>query len=72
MQAWEHCILTAIETQDRTEFMVALESGTWSPKGASSRLDVMAELGKQGWELVGIRPLGPGVAEFYFKRPRTT
>jgi hypothetical protein len=29
----------------------------------------LAELGREGWELVGVMPSGTGTATFYFKRP---
>lgn len=69
MTAWEYCILTAIETTQQNQFTLAYEDHAEAPK-AKSRLELMAQLGRDGWELVAVHPIAAGIKEFYFKRPR--
>ncbi len=68
MAEWEYCILTAVETTEQTQFMLAHQDGKGQKVNAKTRLEVFAELGRKGWELVAVQPLGVGIREFYFKR----
>lgn len=68
MQAWEYCIFTAYESSEQTQYTLSYTGQVKHPK-AKSRLDVLADLGEQGWELVAVHSLAPGLKEFYFKRP---
>lgn len=65
---WQYCVLTAIETTKQADFVIAYDDGPKNIK-AKSRLKVFKTLGLEGWEMVGINTLQPGINEFYFKRP---
>lgn len=69
MTTWEYCIFTALETSEQTRFILSYQGGKVQEPRSGSRLDVLEELGRQGWELVAVHPLGVGLKEFYFKRP---
>ena len=67
MNSWEYCILTALETAERTEFTISYSSRVEKPH-VNGRLTVLSEMGRNGWELVAVHPLTIGLKEFYFKR----
>jgi hypothetical protein len=67
MTFWEYCILTTLETQQEQQFILATADGPREAPGGD-RLSIMAALGREGWELVTVRPLATGLTEFYFKR----
>lgn len=69
MAEWEYCILTAVATARQTQFVLAY-AGYHETPPAASRLEIMAQLGRDGWELVAVHPLTTGIKELYFKRPR--
>ena len=67
MQQWEYL-----------EATVDLEKKTWKDSAGRERrirkrstVDVLNELGEEGWELAGVSPLsGDTVSRLYFKRRR--
>ena len=67
MANWEYCIVTALETQERTQFTVSYANKVETPS-VNGRLTVLAEMGRSGWELIAVHPLAQGLKEFYFKR----
>lgn len=68
MENWEYCIVTALETRERTQFTVSYAGKVETPP-VNSRLTVLSEMGRNGWELVAVHPLARELNEFYFKRP---
>lgn len=67
MGNWEYCIVTALETQERTRFTISYDSRVETP-AVNGRLTVLTEMGRKGWELVTVHLLSQGLNEFYFKR----
>jgi hypothetical protein len=67
MQQWQYCIFTAYETSDRVQFTISYPDRVDKPQ-TNNRLEVLAELGREGWELVAVHPLAAGLNEYYFKR----
>jgi len=47
MQKWEYCIFSAYETSAKTQFTISYHKQVERPQ-ADNRLEVMAELGRQG------------------------
>ncbi len=68
MKSWEYCIMTAHETQKQSDFTIAYPMRVEKPR-VNGRLTVLAEIGRNGWELVAVHLLATGLKEFYFKRP---
>lgn len=69
MTSWEYCIVTALETAETSQFTIAYLSKVERPS-VNGRLTVLAEMGRNGWELVAVHPLAQGLKEFYFKRQK--
>ena len=67
MIGWEHCIVTAQETAETSQFTIAYPNRVERPS-VNGRLTVLAEMGRSGWELIAVHPLAQGLKEFYFKR----
>ncbi len=67
MAHWEYCIVTALETREQTQFTISYDSRVETP-AVNGRLTVLAEMGRNGWELINVHPLAQGLNEFYFKR----
>lgn len=67
MTHWEYCIMTAVETAKNAQFTISYPSRVETPR-VNSRLTALAEMGRNGWELIAVHPITTGVNEFYFKR----
>ncbi len=67
MKKWEYCIFTALETTEKVQFTISYDRHVERPN-VNSRLTVLAEMGRNGWELVAVFPVELGINEFYFKR----
>ena len=69
MQRWEYCVFTAVESANHKNYTLSYDDNKAETVQANGRLAVIADLGRDSWELVAINPLAPGINEFYFKRP---
>ena len=66
MQVWEYL-----------EATIDLDKKSWKDSAGRARkvkkkatVDILNELGGEGWELAGVAALGDDVSRLYFKRPR--
>jgi hypothetical protein len=69
MQKWEYCVFTAFRVGERTRFIISRHNKPPQDFQDKDRMEALAELGQQGWELVAVHPLDDSWEEFYFKRP---
>jgi hypothetical protein len=67
MQSWEYL-----------EATIDLDKKSWKDSAGRARkvkkkstVDILNELGGEGWELAGVAASGDDVSRLYFKRPRT-